>query len=78
MVILEGLGGGQPRSARQGTRRLDGEVELRRLNDGRTFRVVKRYDGPEDLRERLLRVGLSPDVGTSGEHFLYARAQRKE
>ena len=58
----------------QETYRLDDEIELRTLNDGRTFRIVKRYDDPKDLASRLERAGVEARVGVSGEQFLYALA----
>jgi hypothetical protein len=76
LTILEAQQSGTLRSPAQGTYRLDEEIERRTLNDGRTFRVVKRYDTCEDLLERLRRAGLEAQVGTSGEHFLYALAFR--
>ena len=74
LAILEGQRNARLRSAAQGTYRLDDEIELRTLNDGRTFRIVKRYDDPEDLAERLERAGLDAQVSASGEQFLYALA----
>jgi SAM-dependent methyltransferase len=74
LAILDGQRNGRLRSTAQGTSRLEDEIELRTLNDGRKFRVVKRYDDPEDLAERLERAGLDAHVGTSGEQFLYALA----
>jgi SAM-dependent methyltransferase len=74
LAILEGRRNGRLRSATQGTSHLKDEIELRTLNDGRTFRIVKRYDDPEDLAERLGRAGLEARVGASGEQFLYALA----
>jgi protein-L-isoaspartate O-methyltransferase len=72
LAVLEGQRNGRLRSATQGTSRLDDEIELRTLNDGRTFRIVKRYDDPEDLAERLERAGLKARVEASGEQFLCA------
>jgi hypothetical protein len=74
LAILEGQRNGRLRSAAQGTSRLDDETELRTLNDSRTFRIVKRYDDPEELAERLERVGLETRVDSSGDEFLYALA----
>ena len=74
LAILEGQRNARLRSAAQGTHRLDDEIELRTTNDGRTFRIVKRYDEPEELGERLKRAGLDAHVSTSGEQFLYALA----
>jgi len=74
LATLEGQRNGRLRTEAQGTYRLDDEIELRTLNDGRTFRVVKRYDDPEDLAERLERAGLEAQVSASGEQFLCALA----
>lgn len=76
LAILEGQRAGRLRSAKQGTYKLDDEIELRTLNDGREFRIVKRYNDPEDLEQRLGRAGLHARVGTSGEQFLFALAFR--
>ena len=43
----------------------------RKLNDGRTFEIVKIYHAPEALTERLARLGWAADVDTAGEFFLY-------
>jgi demethylmenaquinone methyltransferase/2-methoxy-6-polyprenyl-1,4-benzoquinol methylase len=78
LAILEGQQSGtlRLRSPRQGTYRLDDELERRTLNDGRKFRIVKRYDTPDDLAERLRRASLKAQAGNSGEQFLYALAFR--
>jgi demethylmenaquinone methyltransferase/2-methoxy-6-polyprenyl-1,4-benzoquinol methylase len=73
MVILEGQPDARrPHHSKQGTSQLSDELELRTLNDGREFRIVKRCDDASDLSERLRHAGLNPMVGTSGEQFLYA------
>ena len=59
-------------SARQGTRKLDVEIEMRTLNDGRTFRIIKRVDKPEDLKARLSQAGIQAQTGLVGDQFLYA------
>jgi SAM-dependent methyltransferase len=74
LAILEGQRTDRLRSGAQGTSRLDDEIERRTLNDGRTFRIVKRYDDPEDLAERLEQAGLKTRVGVTGDQFLYALA----
>jgi demethylmenaquinone methyltransferase/2-methoxy-6-polyprenyl-1,4-benzoquinol methylase len=48
------------------------DVMTRRLNDGRTFQIVKRYDEPEDLAARLATHGIQARVATTPTHFLYA------
>ncbi len=49
-----------------------GEVtESRRLDDGREFRIVKRYYEPAALDSALAPLGFDVRVSTSGEFFLY-------
>ncbi len=49
-----------------------GEEETRSLADGRTFRIVKRRWGPDDLAERVRRFGFELDLReTLHGHFLY-------
>lgn len=62
---------------KQGTERLDAEHETRRIDDGRTFRIVKRYDEPGELEARLWRHGINAPVRTTDEHLLYAIGQRQ-
>jgi 2-polyprenyl-3-methyl-5-hydroxy-6-metoxy-1,4-benzoquinol methylase len=50
----------------------DTEIMTRRLNDGREFTIVKRYDEPEDLRAALARHGIQAEVRTTDTHYLYA------
>jgi hypothetical protein len=48
---------------------------VRRLADGREFRIVKVYYRPAELRAALLRAGFaSADVTTTGRFFLLGRA----
>jgi demethylmenaquinone methyltransferase/2-methoxy-6-polyprenyl-1,4-benzoquinol methylase len=48
----------------------------RRLNDGRTFEIVKVFYEPEDLRERLTRSGWQAQVAATEHYFLYGQAAR--
>jgi len=51
------------------------DVELRRLADGRQFRVVKVHWTPDELATALRAAGFEPaDVGTTSRFFLFARA----
>jgi SAM-dependent methyltransferase len=53
----------------------DGDSSLRRLADGREFRIVKVYYQPAELRAALLRAGFaSAEVTTTGRFFLLANA----
>jgi demethylmenaquinone methyltransferase/2-methoxy-6-polyprenyl-1,4-benzoquinol methylase len=82
LLILEGLytventALGELRERHHGTKRLTDEVELRTLNDGRTFRIIKRYDSPEHWAARVREVNLRAHIGSSGEQFLYAITHR--
>lgn len=67
----EGLPGSDVQPADLG----DGTV-LRRLADGREFRIVKVFRGPEDLRERLSGLGWAVDVRTTPGFFLYGSGGR--
>jgi demethylmenaquinone methyltransferase/2-methoxy-6-polyprenyl-1,4-benzoquinol methylase len=50
-------------------------VQLRRLDDGREFRVVKEYYEPAELEEALRRAGFGdPTVATTSRFFLLGRA----
>jgi demethylmenaquinone methyltransferase/2-methoxy-6-polyprenyl-1,4-benzoquinol methylase len=82
LLMLEGLDTNQNtgleelREQKHGSKRLTNEIERRTLNDGRTFRIVKRYDSPDVWIARLRTAHLSPEVGTSGEQFFYAIASK--
>jgi SAM-dependent methyltransferase len=52
------------------------EVMTRRLNDGREFTIVKRYDEPDDLRTALARHGIQADVRVTDTHFIYATGRK--
>ena len=51
-------------------------IEVRELNDGRRFRIVKRYRAPEALRERLAALGWAFAVSRTAEFFVYGRGAR--
>jgi demethylmenaquinone methyltransferase/2-methoxy-6-polyprenyl-1,4-benzoquinol methylase len=52
-------------------------VRVRKLADGRQFRVVKVYYEPAAFTATLARHGFDATVKTSGAHFLYGFATRK-
>ncbi len=66
-----------PWSARQGTRHVEGEIEERTLNSGKTARIVKRYATPEQLAEQLADVGFHVTTGATSRHFVYAVGTRR-
>jgi demethylmenaquinone methyltransferase/2-methoxy-6-polyprenyl-1,4-benzoquinol methylase len=54
----------------------DGEVMERRLDDGRSFRVVKNFYEAEELSSAAASAGLELAVTTTGRYFLVARGSR--
>jgi SAM-dependent methyltransferase len=58
------------------TRAAGRDTELRRLSDGREFRIVKRYWEPRELEERLAGLGWSMHARrTTHGAFLYASGE---
>ncbi len=55
----------------------DEETMTRRLDDGREFRIVKRFYDPEALRSRLAGLGWESSIATTGEFFVYGTASRR-
>ena len=51
----------------------DGIVE-RRLNDGRTFRIVKIFHEPASLGARLSALGWTPNLKATPNFFVYGTA----
>jgi demethylmenaquinone methyltransferase/2-methoxy-6-polyprenyl-1,4-benzoquinol methylase len=51
-------------------------VQERRLNDGRSFRVVKLFYDPADLARRLDSLGWRSDVRGTANYFIYGQARR--
>jgi demethylmenaquinone methyltransferase/2-methoxy-6-polyprenyl-1,4-benzoquinol methylase len=50
----------------------DEQTMIRKLNDGRAFRIVKRFYAPEPLRRHLGERGWEIDVRQTREFFIYA------
>ncbi|NUZ04285.1 class I SAM-dependent methyltransferase [Piscinibacter koreensis] len=51
-------------------------IQERRLNDGRSFRIVKIFRGPEELNRRLESLGWQPDMRSTERYFVYGAATR--
>ena len=51
-------------------------VQTRALNDGRTFKIVKEYYAPEELRERMMRLGFASIEISRGDYFFWLKAIR--
>jgi ubiquinone/menaquinone biosynthesis C-methylase UbiE len=49
-------------------------VMLRRLADGRGYRIVKRFYEPQALQQRLAALGWNSQIQTTGEFFIYGQA----
>jgi demethylmenaquinone methyltransferase/2-methoxy-6-polyprenyl-1,4-benzoquinol methylase len=65
-----------PASARNPRSPEDAAVELRRLDDGREFRVVKLFHRPETLQGTLVSLGWSGAVRATERHFVYGALTR--
>jgi SAM-dependent methyltransferase len=52
------------------------ETVTRRLNDGRTYRIVKVFYEPEDLSRRLADLGWHARVHATEHYFLWGQATR--
>jgi demethylmenaquinone methyltransferase/2-methoxy-6-polyprenyl-1,4-benzoquinol methylase len=48
----------------------------RRLNDGREFEIVKVFHRPEELEERLRKLGWAIRVETTPRYFLIGEGNR--
>jgi demethylmenaquinone methyltransferase/2-methoxy-6-polyprenyl-1,4-benzoquinol methylase len=48
-------------------------VAVRRLDDGREFRIVKVFYAPAELEARLAELGWQVEVRATATHFLYGR-----
>jgi demethylmenaquinone methyltransferase/2-methoxy-6-polyprenyl-1,4-benzoquinol methylase len=53
-----------------------GEVMQRRLDDGRTFQVVKNFYEPAELESAARAAGLELAVDVTGRYFLFAAGRR--
>lgn len=62
-------------SARDHVFNTDGQ-QLRRLNDGREFHIVKRFFTAEELADTLRPLGFATDAAATDNYFLWAVATR--
>ena len=49
--------------------RPDGEIATRTLNDGTTFRIIKHFYSPDEIREAFLRNGIWTHIANTPTHF---------
>jgi demethylmenaquinone methyltransferase/2-methoxy-6-polyprenyl-1,4-benzoquinol methylase len=52
-------------------------VQERKLNDGRSFRVVKLFHDPGELAQRLDRLGWRAEIACTPSYFIYGQAERR-
>ncbi|MPZ49778.1 MAG: methyltransferase domain-containing protein [Dehalococcoidia bacterium] len=52
------------------------QIMTRKLNDGRTFEVVKNFYPPADLEQRFRAVGLKVGVKETPTYFIYGLSER--
>ena len=48
---------------------------IRRLDDGREFRIVKRFYSPDALLDGVRPLGWDGEAEATGEFFVFARMQ---
>jgi SAM-dependent methyltransferase len=54
-----------------------GGLQERRLNDGRTFRIVKVFRQPDELTNELQALGWKPMIGRTPTYFVFGRVERE-
>ena len=54
---------------------LPADVQLRQLNDGREFPIVKVFYKPEELQARLQSLGWTCEVGSTQRYFIHGLAR---
>lgn len=55
----------------------DEDTMVRRLDDGREFRIVKRFYAPQWLESRLAELGWRVQVRRTGEFFIYGAGEQR-
>lgn len=55
----------------------EGVTLQRKLNDGRTFRIVKVFYEPEKLRAALAEAGIEAQVNTTDTFFIHAHGRKR-
>jgi hypothetical protein len=53
----------------------DDGTAVRRLNDGREFRIVKNFHQPGDLVSRLRALGWNPIIRETPRYFIYGEGR---
>jgi demethylmenaquinone methyltransferase/2-methoxy-6-polyprenyl-1,4-benzoquinol methylase len=53
-------------------------IQERRLNDGRSFRIIKLFRGPAELASDLQALGWQTVVGRTASYFVFGRAEREQ
>ena len=52
-------------------------IQERRLNDGRTFRIVKLFHRPAELTQQLANLGWHTVIEATSSYFIYGQATRE-
>jgi ubiquinone/menaquinone biosynthesis C-methylase UbiE len=56
---------------------VDDLIHLRRLKNGRAFKVIKRYYRPDELQQHFAQAGFTVSAHTTDQFFIYASGQRQ-
>jgi demethylmenaquinone methyltransferase/2-methoxy-6-polyprenyl-1,4-benzoquinol methylase len=54
-----------------------GGIQERRLNDGRSFRIVKLCRQPAELTNELKALGWKTAIGRTASYFVFGQAERE-
>lgn len=54
----------------------EADAQVRRVNDGRMFRIVKVYYEPAELAANLARLGWTSDISATETFFIFGTAAR--
>ncbi|MGH7128091.1 MAG: class I SAM-dependent methyltransferase [Planctomycetaceae bacterium] len=76
-AVVDSLAPSRPGSHDGPAAAAESEVVERRLADGRTFRIVKRFYPPNELRLLLAAHGLHAATGATATYFVHAVARRE-
>ena len=57
---------------------LDHDTAVRKLNDGRSYNIVKRFYDPAHLTERMQTLGFRASIRPTGNFFIYGELQEGE
>jgi demethylmenaquinone methyltransferase/2-methoxy-6-polyprenyl-1,4-benzoquinol methylase len=73
-VLIDSLPEESARAVDHPMREPGGEIEQRRLTDGRDFTIVKRFYAPDRLQDALTELGWIAHIGATSSYFIRGEA----